>query len=295
MKVPLDLFASWLKNKSLKDSTIENYVYYFCKFTHELFNQESVSEFLSKSQNQNSVSRGFLINFKRFLLINYKSLNISDEYFKEISQVELPKITGRIKNKLVNPLRHEQIFLLEKYLETEQEKVQLLLSYFCGLRLGELLKIEILSFNWDEWKENMSQIGECKVFGKGDKEGIALVPPFLMERISNFIKNKNFLSIKSKIFVKEKLGRGNARTWQRRLGEAGIKSGITKLDEYGKPIPGTKVHPHRLRHSFANHLLKDKKLDIRYIQEALRHSSIQSTQIYTNVDKEELKKQLAGA
>ncbi len=294
MKVQLDLFASWLKNKNLKDRTIENYLYYFCKFIYEVFNQESVSEFLSKPQNQNSVARGFLINIKKFLLVNYNSLNISDEYFKEISQVELPKLTGRTKKKLVNPLMHEQIFLLEKHLETEQLKIQLLLSYFCALRLGELLKIEILSFNWDEWKKDMSQIGECKVYGKGDKEGLALVPSFLMKRITNFIKNKNFLSIKSKIFIKEKTGRGNAITWQRRLGEAGIKSGITKLDELGKPIPGTKVHPHRLRHSFANHLLKDKKLDIRYIQEALRHSSIQSTQIYTKVDKEELKKQLLG-
>ncbi len=294
MKVQLDLFTSWLKNKNLKERTIENYLYYFCKFTYEFFNQESISKFLSQSQNQNSIARAFLINIKRFLLINYKSLNINDEYFKEISQVELPRLTGRTKKKLVNPLMHEQIFLLEKHLDTEQLKIQLLLSYFCALRLGELLKIKILSFNWDEWKKDMSQIGECKVFGKGDKEGIALVPSFLMKRIANFIKNKNFLNLNSSIFIRNKIKKGNARIWQRRLGEAGIKSGITKLDEYGKPIPGTKVHPHRLRHSFANHLLKDKKLDIRFIQEALRHSSIQSTQIYTKVDKEELKKQLLG-
>ena len=60
----------------------------------------------------------------------------------------------------------------------------------------------------------------------------------------------------------------------------------------GKPVPGTRVYPHRLRHSYASHLLKDLKLNIRYVQEALRHSSIVSTQIYTYIDKEELKKKL---
>ena len=137
------------------------------------------------------MARSFLLNLKKFLLVNYKSLRISDNNYKEIVQVELPKLTGRAKKRLINPLTHEQIFLLEKHLDTEQLKIQLILSYFCGLRLGELLKIEILSFNWEEWKKDISQIGECKVYGKGDKEGLALVPAFLMKRIANFLKTKD--------------------------------------------------------------------------------------------------------
>ncbi|KKL03871.1 hypothetical protein LCGC14_2621810, partial [marine sediment metagenome] len=48
---------------------------------------------------------------------------------------------------------------------------------------------------------------------------------------------------------------------------------------------------HKLRHSYGHNLLL-KGVDIRYIKEALRHSSIQSTQIYTQLDKEELKDKL---
>lgn len=51
------------------------------------------------------------------------------------------------------------------------------------------------------------------------------------------------------------------------------------------------INPHRLRHSYAGNLLK-KGVDIRYIKDAMRHSSISSTQIYTQLDKEELKEKL---
>ena len=86
--------------------------------------------------------------------------------------------------------------------------------------------------------------------------------------------------------------KNRARIWQQRLRNAGIKSGLTKLDAKKEPVEGTRVYPHRLRHSYAFHLLRDKKMDIRYIQEALRHSSIQSTQIYTLINKEELKRKM---
>ncbi len=295
MNIPLDKFEEWLKNKNLKDRTIENYIYYFNKFTFDCFNQETVSRFLADKTNRNSIGRSFLVNFQKFLRINYKELGLSLDSWKNITEVELPKLTGRIKERLIKPIPHEHIRLIEQFLETEQQKLQLLLSYYCALRLGELLKITILSFDWGKWKKDVSRMGECRVYGKGDKEGIALVPAVLMKRVAIYVKGKRFNSLDSKLFV-----RGNAdiclknkgRTWQMKLRNAGIRAGITKLDGEGKAIKGTVIHPHRLRHSYASYLLNEKGLNLKEVQEVLRHASLQSTQIYTHINKEALKEKL---
>lgn len=294
MIIQIDKFEDYLRNKNLKEKTIQNYLYYYGKFTYDIFNQETVSSFLSLKQNRNSVARSFLVNLQRFLKMNHKELGLSSILREDIMEVELPKLTGRTKKRLIKPIPHNEIFLIEKHLDTESLKIQLLLSYFCGLRLGELLKIDIMSFDWKDWKTDTSQMGECRVYGKGDKEGIALVPSHLMKRIARLIRSKSFKSVDNKLFVKGiNVNVDNrARTWQIKLRKAGIDSGVTQIDSKGDPIHGTVVHPHRLRHSFANYLLNDKGLNLREVQEALRHSSIKSTQIYTQINKEELKKKL---
>lgn len=297
MKIPLDKFEEWLVNKNLKERTIESYIYYFNKFTSEVFDQESVSKYLSLKSNRNNVARSFLLNFQKFLLVHHDELKISLELKSKIASVELPKLTGRSKVRIIHPIPHDQIFLLEKYLKEEKEKLQLMLSYFCGLRLGELLKITIISFDWDKWKEDVEKMGDCRVFGKGDKEGIALVPSDLMKRIAKFIRSKDWSSPNAYIFRdqdREYNFNSLARTWQSRLSDAGVKAGITKMGDNGEIIKGTSVHPHRLRHSYGTHLREVLGLDIRDIQELLRHSSIQSTQIYTHVSKEKLKDKLSG-
>jgi len=294
MKIPIDKFESYLKNKNLKDRTLKNYIYYLNKFqVYDAFSQETISRFLSLPQNRNTVSRGFLVNFKKFLMVNYKELNLSEEQYKDIASIELPQLTGRAKERLINPIPHDQIPLLENALNSEKLKLMLLISYYGGLRLGELLKINILSFNWDLWGKDVSKMGELKVFGKGDKEGIALLPSELMKRIGTYIKQNKFNGLNDKIFYSKGSIDNAARAWQLRLREAGINSGITKLDDNKQPIKETVVHPHRLRHSWGSHLINDKHLDIREVQEVLRHSSIQSTQIYTQIDKEKLKERLS--
>ena len=298
MNIPLDKFESWLKNKNLKDRTLENYLYYFNKFSiNSVFDQESVARFLADKSNRNSVARSFLINYKNFLRINWKELGLSEELRSNIMNVELPKMTGRKAVRIVNPIPHEQITLIEEALPNERLKLMLLLSYYCALRLGELLKIDIMSFNWEEWAKDVEKMGECRVYGKGDKEGIALVPSFLMKRIARFIKSTPHQSIKSHIFVDDTEDTkfdSSARFWQYKLREAGIKAGITKIDGEGKPINETIIHPHKLRHSYASYLINIKGLDIKHVQEILRHSSITSTQIYVHINKEDLKEKLSS-
>lgn len=296
MRVPLSDFESFLKNKNLKERTIENYIYYFNKFNYDVFNQDTVSRFISLKSHRNSVARGFLLNLRKFLIMNSKSLLISDLLRADISNVELPTITGRIKKRIVRPISHEDIFLIEQYLNNEKEKLQLLISYFCALRLGELFKLTIASIDWDKWKKDPKQMGEAIVLGKGDKEGTAYIPVELMSRVAKYIHTQNFPSLGSFLFRdpnKEYNFSALSRAWQLRLASAGIKAGVTKLDDSSKPIPNTSVHPHRLRHSYASYLINTVKMDVRRVQVMLRHSDISSTQIYTHVEEDLLKDELS--
>lgn len=297
MKVPLDKFENWLINKNLKPRTVENYLYYFNKFTSEVFDQESVSRFLSLAPNRNSISRSFLLNYKKFLLVNHEELKISPELKTKIASVELPGLSGRAKQRIIRPIPHEKIFDIDRHLETDKEKLQLLLSYFCGLRLGELLKISIISFDWDKWKEDPEEMGECRVFGKGDSEGIARVPADIMPKVAAFIHTQDFPSVQSYIFRdpnKEYNFNNLARQWQLKLSAAAIRAGVTQLTPEGKVVKETAVHPHRLRHSYASHLLNVVGMDIREIQKLLRHKSISSTQIYAHVENTNLTRKMSG-
>lgn len=280
-----EYFRGWLRQKGLKEITISAYVCHLFEMMDYTFNQESVKNFLDK--HNNSKGRAFLKQAQDCLLLNADFLQLPPEVFNEISRVRLPKQTGRKLEKIIRPLSEQQIRMIEASLETEQSRLMLLLSYHCGLRLQEMIGIRLNSFNWDVWKEDPEKMGELIVFGKGNKEGIAIVPSWLMKRIGNYVNNnlKLFGDLNSRLFEL------SSRCWHNYLAEAGVKSGITQLDEQGKVIPTTQVNPHKLRHSFATNLLK-KGADITIVQEALRHRSISSTQIYLHLDKDFIKKKL---
>ena len=298
MTISIDSFESWLRNKNLKERTIEEYLYYFNKFQDNVFNQETVSRFLANKSHRNIVARSFLINLRKFILVNYKELGFSIDQRLEVSEVELPKITGRAKVREIIPLKLEEIQLLEKCLETEKLKLMLLCSYYGALRVGEMLKIKVISFNWEDWKKDMSKMGECKVLGKGDKEGVAFFPSKLMIRLTKYIKSQKKLDLNSTIFIKNYVNhrsiKSGATTWQKKLREAGIKARLIKFDGKGIIIQETSVHPHRLRHSYASYLANEKGMDIRKVQILLRHSSLTSTQRYVHIDREKLKEELAS-
>lgn len=283
MNIPSKLFEDWLRNKRLKDYTIKQYLYYLNKFTSDKFTQGTVAAFLSEKSNDNIVSRSFLKNLRKFLLVNYVALELPPDMKGLVSEVELPEQTGRKKHRKMEVLTIGQINSLLAAFSVEKERVQFLINYYCALRLNELVNLTFRSFNWLEWKQNAGDMGECTVIGKGDKEEIVLVPSFLMQRLRNYLRSTTTSS--SKLFL-------GASSWQKALKVAGFKAGISKRDEFGNIIQETRVHPHKLRHSRATHLIEKGK-DIRVIQEFLRHASIQSTQIYTHISKEHLKKELA--
>jgi len=155
-----------------------------------------------------------------------------------------------------------------------RDRAMLELFYSTGMRLRELVNINLDDFHTE------SQL--IKVTGKGGKE--RLIPygkraQFSIEKFLEFCGVQ--LSEKEDIvplFINSKGKRISPRTVQRR-----IKMYLNTVAD------GERFGPHTLRHSFATHLLS-RGADIRAVQELLGHSSLSSTQIYTHIQPEKMKK-----
>ena len=160
-----------------------------------------------------------------------------------------------------------------------RDRAVLELFYSTGVRLSELVNINIGDFHIDKKL--------VRVIGKGNKERIIPYGKTAESAIENYLKMRN-LSFKpvfarSPLFVNSSEKRISKRTIQRRM------NNYIKLVADGKS-----VGPHLLRHTFATHLL-DNGADIRAVKDLLGHSSLSSTQIYTHVSIEKLKKDYTQA
>jgi len=151
----------------------------------------------------------------------------------------------------------------------KKSKLMLSLMYACGFRISELLNLKINDFDFDE------KIG-CVRQAKGKKDRNFNIPNFLAEDLKKQAELQN--SQNQEYLFTGPNGRLSSRNLQKIIQSISKKAGIKKS-----------VHPHTLRHSFATHLLEDG-IDIRKIQEALGHSDLSTTQIYTHISSEELRK-----
>ena len=148
------------------------------------------------------------------------------------------------------------------------------LLYAAGLRVSELVNLKFLDINLEA----------CfvRVFGKGSKERIVPFGFFAKKKLDDYIKNARPLLLKNSVsqflFV-ARAGRPMTRQgFWKLLKQYAIQAGIKK-----------KITPHSLRHSFASHLLEGGA-DLRTVQVMLGHVDISSTQIYTHVARDHLRR-----
>jgi integrase/recombinase XerC len=167
----------------------------------------------------------------------------------------------------------------KKDLESIRDAAIVDLLYSSGLRLSELLGIDVMqskdrqheSAGWLDW-----DAAEVTVLGKGGKRrsvpvgGPAMKSLLAWRNIRDSDANLNAESIA--LFLSATGKRLPPRTVQARLRTLAIRAGLP-----------THVHPHMMRHSFASHVLQSSQ-DLRAVQEMLGHASIASTQIYTSLD-----------
>ena len=160
-----------------------------------------------------------------------------------------------------------------------RDRAVLELFYSTGMRLSELVNINIGDFHLNNKL--------LRVIGKGKKERMIPYGRTAESAIENYLKMRNIsfkpVFAKTPLFVNSKEKRISTRTIQRRM------NNYIKLVADGK-----RIGPHLLRHTFATHLL-DNGADITAVKDLLGHSSLSSTQIYTHVSIEKLKKDYTQA
>ena len=204
--------------------------------------------------------------FHKYLSENYNVVDIS-------TKINTPKFY----RKLPNILTIEEVDnLLDIKLDTPfdyRNKAMLELMYSSGLRVSELINLELSDIDLNN--------NYVRCFGKGSKERIVPVGEYSSKYLSIYINE--YRDSMEKGYYTEKIFLNNHGKEMTRQGFFKIIKKIAKDKDINKNIT-----PHMLRHSFATHLLNNGA-DLRTIQEMLGHSSISTTQIYTNVTNEILK------
>ncbi|MDW7551096.1 tyrosine recombinase XerC [Pseudoalteromonas sp. McH1-7] len=151
-----------------------------------------------------------------------------------------------------------------------RDKAMMELMYSSGLRLSELVGANLLDV----------KDGEIRVLGKGGKTRIVPVGGKALNALDDWLNIRSQYAPPEEpaLFVSKLKRRISPRHVRARMKEWGLKQGIS-----------TPIHPHKLRHSFATHLLESSG-DLRAVQEMLGHASLSATQVYTHLDFQHLAK-----
>ena len=260
MAKEIEKFKTELKLKGFSEQTLRNYLFFiekFLIFTNkpiEQLNQDDAKSYLASLFDKKS--RATISLAGSSLRSFYSTLN------KSISNITLPKK----QNKLPVVLTKEEVKKLIDSAQTRKSKLIISFLYSSGLRVSELVNLKIKDLDLQE------KIGWVRK-GKGGKDRIFTISENLMSELNKYIdehKDHQYLFSKDKPLT--------TRNIQKIIQITTKKADINK-----------KITPHTLRHSFATHLL-ESGVNIRIIQELLGHANLSTTQIYTHISQEQIKK-----
>ena len=206
--------------------------------------------------------------YYRFL----SSENILDE--NPVLLINNPKLP----KKLPDVLSEKEISLIINAIQEssqfyQRDKAIIELLYSCGIRVTELCNLEMSNLFIDE--------DLIRVMGKGNKERLLPLGVRSKKYLDDYIKHSRNSHIKKS---------GSSFVFVSRNGNQLTRAMINIILNKWTQASGLKksVSPHKLRHSFATHLLEGGA-DLRFVQALLGHSDISTTQIYTHIDKHYLK------
>ncbi len=261
----LEEFQMYLELEGKSQNTVRMYSYYVRRYLEDGHGLDSRS------------ALRFLAKLKRNGYSN-KSLNLVVQalrsYFRfEGFDDEAEKLRPpRVPRSLPKALTKEEVRKLLSVISPlkKRDRLIVLLLYGTGLRVSELCNLKLRDIDFER--------GIITVRGgKGAKDRMVPLPKPIIEEIKAYLAMREdgseYLLVEER---REKKDRISPKTVWYILRKYGGKAGI-------------KVTPHMLRHSFATHMLENG-VDIRVIQEILGHSNLSTTQIYTKVTVEHLKR-----
>lgn len=249
-------------------SILKNFIKFISKSPKPLNKQQFSDNFRSYIQflkNDKNLSPNYIhlitIVVKKFL--SYNHIYFLEDFPIPKKAKSLPKsLNEKEVQNLINSVEWSENESSSSKHTKMRDKLILSVLYSTGLRVSELIEIKIQDIDFSE--------RTIFIKGKGNKERIVLFDKDTKEEISAYL---NFRVKKSEYLLVNNYGHPlSARYIQMMIKKYAEKAEIKK-----------NVTPHVLRHSYATHLLK-RGVDIRIIQQLLGHSSILSTQIYTNVE-----------
>jgi len=257
----IEAFESFLKKNKIKllqidKDIIRKYLYYL--------NQE-------KKLAPKSISRAISSNrsYWRFLKTEKK---VKDNPWQKIANPKIPK-------RILDVANYEEVVSFLDAIKPEsplskRDRAIFEMIYATGMRVGELISLNMADLD-------LSQ-NEILVYGKGSKERIVIIGRVAQEFLEDYIvesRGKLIHNKKTKALFLNNMGqRITARSIERNMKKYLQRAGTKKI-----------LTPHSLRHAFASHLLENGA-DMRSVQELLGHVSLSTTQIYTHLNKEQIKK-----
>jgi integrase/recombinase XerD len=282
----LDQFLHYLVvEKGLSRNTIEAYSHGLNRFLDHL-RKKGIREWAKVSKFE---ARAFLLFLKRQNLSTksvVRNLVAIRTFFKfliqegflevnPVEELESPKVAKTLPKIL--SLREVEQLLEQPNPQTPlgtRDRAMLELLYATGMRVSELTQLPTHQINLEG--------GYVLVYGKGSKERIVPLGKEAMKWVDLYLKTAREKLAKGResptLFI-NRSGKGMSRQqFWKNLKAYGQRAGIRK-----------RITPHLLRHSFASHLL-ERGADLRSVQMMLGHVDISTTQIYTHVTGERLKK-----
>lgn len=248
------------------EQTLKTYLCYVEAFLEQLqtpisaLSRNDVVSFLAfkKSKNVDNATLALIYSALKYFLHVFLQEKIMDEIKRPKKGKKLPTV-----------LTHEEIHNLLNTVSNKKDLLIIEFLYSSGCRVSECVKLNIKDLDLNDCTARVRG-------GKGGKDRLIILSKKWVEEIKPYLEHKKTAS--EFVFSKKNGSPYSVDTIQRIVKRYAIKAGIQK-----------NVTPHILRHSYATHLLEGGE-NIRKIQELLGHSDLSTTQIYTHVSTEELKK-----
>ena len=285
-RTPITLFSDYLKfEKQYSAHTVNQYVsqlgfaaLYFSKLCDDWFavQGEHIRRYSMALRSKQLSGRTISLKLSciRSLYKFLKAKNIAEQshYHNPAIGIKGPKFA----KPLPKNLDVDQMARLLEIPDDEplaiRDKAMMELMYSSGLRISELVGANMQDIS--------AANGEILVRGKGNKERLIPVGKKALDALKKWLTIRPQFAKPDEIavFLSSQKNRISIRQVRLRMQEWGIKQGIS-----------SQVHPHKLRHSFASHILESSG-DLRAVQELLGHSSLSATQVYTHLDFQHLAK-----